>query len=122
MIVSYARFVRGHYSEGPSSTFTHDKVEYYLDGVLGEATNMPVEEIAVEALSWLLDEVPMDTHSDAVRTGKADLSAPVLITLWEAKWVVIDGLHRLAKAVRDGVLYIPAVKLDQAQLDRHKVQ
>jgi DTW domain-containing protein YfiP len=62
-------------------------------------------------------------RSDNIRIDRADLSAPCLI-IWdpkEEKFVVIDGIHRLAKAIRDKIECLPCVKVTQELIDRYRI-
>lgn len=83
-------------------SFTHDAQEYDLGKVLTDSTINPVEEIDIEDLKWVLEE---DTswQDDPDRVARADLEAPGLYApSKEGKTTVVDGLHRLAKAVQEG--------------------
>ena len=78
-----------------------------------QALELPVAEIPVGELAWLLDlpfwrgegvyEVrPLDVVSgpQLERTNAADLSKPLHVTRRNGRLVVLDGLHRLLKAAR----------------------
>jgi hypothetical protein len=66
------------------------------------ADNLPIIQFNVNELAWILE---WDTP-DPIRIRSADLSAPILVTTWQEKFVVLDGLHRLAKAVYQSEKYI----------------
>ena len=40
------------------------------------------------------------THAEKVR--KADLAYPIDITNFNGQWIILDGVHRLAKAISQG--------------------
>ena len=78
-----------------------------------EALDLPVDEIPLAELAWLLDlpfwrgeglfEVrPLDVVSgpQLERTNAADLSEPLYVTRRHGRLIVLDGLHRLLKAAR----------------------
>lgn len=88
------------YREESGSSFTHDGAEYDLNCVLAAVANIPAQAIAVSELAWILDE---ESFHDEGRVLATNLDAPLLITRWNTRWVVLDGWHRLVKAVRTRV-------------------
>ena len=85
------------------------------------ALDLPVEEVSVAALAWQLDlpwwrrgddwffVTPNEVRSDPAaspeqwaRTMRADLDAPIHVRMTERGPVVLDGVHRLLKAVVEG--------------------
>lgn len=89
-----------------TNTFTHDDQEYDLDYVRKAARNLPRTLAKVEDLKWLLEECDWTTE-DSKRY--AYLGRPVFIVKWEDKLVVVDGYHRLHRAVRKGLEHLPAI-------------
>lgn len=95
------------------------------------ALDLPVVEIAIAELAWMLDlpcwrgegvfEVrPLDVVAgpELERTNAADLSLPLYVTPRNGRLVVLDGLHRLLKAARARqetifVRVVPADALEQ---------
>jgi hypothetical protein len=82
------------------------------------ALDLPVELVPVAELAWWLDlpvwrqDVrpfrirPSDVLAEPERfrdqyrrTLEADLRYPLDITRWHGRWTIMDGVHRLAKAV-----------------------
>lgn len=98
------------YQEEPGSSFTHDSIEYDLNKLLVLTDQSPVAYFLVSDLAWILAE------TDQSRIDSADLSAPILVTEWENKWVVIDGWHRLQKAVSKRVKVLPGKVVSAEQL------
>ncbi len=92
-------FLPTEYSEEDTSTVTHDGVEYSVNKLLQVAKNLRVHSIPVSALSWNIDTSTMDQH----RVYAADISVPVLVTPYKDMLTVIDGAHRIAKAMNSGV-------------------
>lgn len=93
------------YSEGPSSTVTHDGHKYNLDCIFKLAETVPVESFDVAQLTWMLD-APW-TPDDAKR--EVDLSVPIIVTPWGiGQYVIIDGFHRVHRANEIGLTMIPA--------------
>lgn len=94
------------------------------------ALDLPVEQIPVASLAWLLDVplwqwdgVPFRLTPNAVRadperydeqyrrTLASDLAYPIHLVGLRDRWTVLDGIHRLLKAVLVGRAEIPAMKL-----------
>lgn len=86
------------------STFTHDGKEYELNPILAKAEKLPVKSLPVSLLKW----VTQYGEADPKRVAKADLNVPVLVVIWQGKYTVIDGFHRLTRAIQEGLHQIPA--------------
>ena len=105
------------YREEPGDTFTHDGKRYDINCAFALADRLPVRHVAVAALRWIQE--PPDggePPSDEGRIARADLAAPLLLTPWRGRLAVVDGAHRLARAVRDGVTELPARTITEADL------
>jgi hypothetical protein len=89
-----ARKEAAEYTEGPESTFTHNKKRHSVDAAIAASKQRPVVEVPVRDLAWILKH----SKPQADRVRAADPTVPVLITKWGDKDVVVDGLHRLQKA------------------------
>lgn len=93
------------YTEGPDSLFTHNGKTYPLDPFLEKSIDLPIKYVPLTKLSWVLEK----SHPDPERVAKADTKVPILyVVTKEWGYVVIDGLHRVAKAVTEGRSRIPA--------------
>lgn len=90
------------YQEQKGSSFTHDDKEYDLNGLLVFSENLPDLTFSVDKLTWILE---FDSASQD-RVASADLNAPIMVTVWESKFTVIDGLHRLTKAKNEKQKFI----------------
>jgi hypothetical protein len=109
-------------------------VQWRLDRL--HALRLPVEQVSVAELEWLLD-VPLwrdesglefavrplevraspDRHpTQWRRTLACDLSRPIHVVEHRGRWTVLDGLHRLLKATVLGRETIPAARLSPEQL------
>jgi hypothetical protein len=97
--------------------------------------DLPVEEVAVRDLVWLLDlpfwredgelfvltpnqvRARPDVHVEQwARTLRADLDSPVHITERHGRWVIVDGVHRLLKATIVGRDTMPARRVPESVL------
>ncbi len=98
------------YREG--GTFTHEGKEYDLDTHLAQADNIATEDLPVDKLVWVLEH---DTP-DPVRTEKADVTKPILVSSTsDGRLAVVDGLHRLARTIQLGGNTIPAKQIQVKQ-------
>jgi hypothetical protein len=104
-MLSFCQFIREIYSEPDDSTFTHNGREYDLNGLLSATLGMQTQQFAVSRLTWIFRW--SDPFDDAARIDSADLEWPILVTGSEGRLVVLDGLHRLAKAK---ILQKPTIK------------
>lgn len=111
-------YEQADYSEGPDSTFTHEGKDYYLDPVLVACKSIPTTQFPVSKLEWVLGY----DDPDPERVKKADLTAPIIVVPWQDQWVAVDGLHRLAKAVQDGVRTLPAKIINDTILKAAEVR
>jgi hypothetical protein len=86
-------------------SFTHDGKRYSLQEAFRSARTQPTKQIPVDDLKWVLAY----DRPDPARLAAADLTAPVLVAPdQQGRPTVVDGLHRLSKAVREGRKTIPA--------------
>ena len=101
----------GLYQEGPESTFTHKGKVYQLDPFLREAETLPTVKVEVSRLAW----VSKYAQPDPERVRVADLKVPILFTVdREYGYVVIDGFHRLTKAIKQGLKELPGKEIPEA--------
>jgi hypothetical protein len=106
----------GSYREGGS--ITHDGVEYDFDRVMSIAEKLPTKTCSVDKLSWILK---YDTPNKE-RLERADITVPLIVTKSSnGKLAAIDGLHRLAKAVRDNVKTLPVKYVSPKMLPSAKI-
>lgn len=91
------------YREEPGGEFESDGKLYDLNRIFEAVEHEPVQQIAVKELIWVLQYDSPDRR----RVERADLSAPILVTRYQGKELVVDGLHRLAKAVQMNQATLP---------------
>lgn len=100
------------------NTFTHDDVEYDLDYVRKAVKNLPRVLVKVSDCKWLLDECKWTTE-DSKRY--AYLGRPVFIVRWQDKICIVDGYHRLHRAVRTGLKHLPAIWVPEDVMSKAKL-
>ena len=95
----------------------------------------PIELMPVRELEWLLDlplwwdgghpfrlrprdvlERPARNRAQHARTCEADLASPVDVAWYGGRWLVVDGVHRLLKAISLGYTAIAAREVPPAAL------
>lgn len=109
------------YSEGADSTFTHLGSEYSIDKlheVLEKNKVSPNTVFKVEDLKWILN------HGVSVpsRVDNADTDTPIIVSKENNTLYVVDGFHRLSRAVRDNKEELKGYLItDQKLLDAAKV-
>lgn len=91
----------------------HDGHNYDLNAIFSLVANKSVQNYSVGLLVWLLD---YDTPRQD-RVQAADITYPIIVTRWQGRLLVIDGIHRLAKAHRLGYQTIPGRYVTKAELD-----
>lgn len=106
------------------------------------ALDLPVEDIMIKDLSdnfsipylekegtddWnltisdLLDNLN-DEPSHAEKMEKSDLKYPIDIYFYRNSWIILDGIHRLAKSISLGREKIKVRKIPEDQIEKIKKQ
>ena len=107
-----------YYSEGVTSTVTHNGNEYKLDTLFRITASRSVISIPVSKLKWVMEY----TKTYASRVDAADLKIPILV--YEDKrygLTVLDGAHRLAKAIKNNQFALPAIMVTDEDLLKSKI-
>lgn len=107
------------YREEKGSSFTHKGKTYNLNRVFAyiEQEKIPVTSFEVSKLSWVLEH----DKPNPARVATADLKSPIIVvghynSEREFLPAAIDGLHRVAKAIRDKVEFIDGYRITLEQL------
>ena len=113
------------YQEEDSSTFTHNGEPFILNKVLKLARNIDVKEVFISELEWILEyNNPCTSCNDnkyhQARMERTSLEAPILITSWNKKLVVLDGIHRLEKAKNLNLNKIKSKFISEEILEKSK--
>jgi hypothetical protein len=86
------------------STFSHEGNTYDLNYLFTVSKNILPMDIDVNELKWVLRDSKPESDE---RVKKSDIKVPLLVTKYKGKILVIDGLHRLAKALKLGKETLP---------------
>ena len=101
------------YSEGKESIFSHYGKKYRVDDLLRLTGKSRVRRIPISELKWIFDYADPDPE----RAAKASLAYPLVVTKGdvdgEERYIVIDGTHRLAKAIQTGRLTVQCFIVDK---------
>lgn len=117
-VLSTIKMLRESKQEEEVDTFTHDGQEYDLRKAKILVKDQEARDIPIKELDWLLPDI--DTTPSRIKT--ADVDNPVIVVKWEKKWVVVDGAHRLTKAVREELKELPAKVLTADDLKSCKLK
>jgi hypothetical protein len=89
-------------NDGNKITIT-DVIEYL------DEKGIPVEELETK----LLKDIIIDTKRDLKRVDSADLDFPIIVSKKNGEFsMVLDGQHRVAKCLKNGIKTINARVLD----------
>lgn len=105
------------YQEEPGGSVSHDGSKYDLNMLFKATAKQPLAYLKIADLEWILEE-----GDDEERTEAADLKSPILVTEWKNKWVVLDGFHRLQKAVSKDIEELAGRIVSAEQLEQAKVK
>ena len=101
------------YEEGGS--FTHDGQKYSLREAFRTARAKPTKQVDVDKLKWVLQY----DRPNPKRLASANLNAPIIVAPdRRGRPTVVDGLHRLSKAVQQGKKTLPAKMLTLRELKK----
>lgn len=104
------------YQEETTSTFTHHSQKYNLNKLLSITASRPIQTIPTKDLVWILDFTTVDPQ----RIEKADINSPLLV-IKEDQYIVLDGAHRLAKAVQQNIPELSYRKVTTKDLEQCKI-
>ncbi len=96
------------------STFIHNGNEYSINKLFDITKDTKIEKTKIELLSWILE---YDTTDDTNRDNYIDLNIPIIVTVSNNKYVVLDGVHRLKKAIVENNEYILTKYINEKNLE-----
>lgn len=102
------------YTEGQDSTVSHNGKEYRVDDLLKICKSKPTTDLPVKDLKWILQYTTVEPS----RVDSADITVPIIVLKEKSRFVVLDGAHRLTKAVKEGVLSLPCLVMNPAELPK----
>lgn len=103
-----------NYQEGKSSTFTHLGVTYSVDDLITLSRVITPTDKPVGLFTWIFEHsLPDQARVDAITDRQ-----PIIATLWEGKWVVLDGLHRLKRALDNDQKFISVRVVTEQEMEK----
>jgi hypothetical protein len=105
------------YQEDENSTVTHNSQLYSVNKLLAVASEKPTSILPTRVLLWVLFYSGLSKS----RVQAADYSYPLIVTKDNTQdtknhLVVLDGAHRLAKAVLDKKKLLPVKYISSEEL------
>lgn len=104
------------------SYFTHNDVLYDLNGLFKYINDgkSKVKSFKISDLDWIFKY----SKPDKKRLNKVDINHPIIVTFDkpENKYVVLDGLHRLAKSKMNGKKNILGWLITSNELGKYILQ
>lgn len=95
-------------------SFTHEGKRYQLPKLLEQLQDQEAKPQSLEELKWVLEHAE---QPDQQRLETADLQEPILVAdTADGRPTVVDGLHRLTKALAAGQTELPAKRVSAQQL------
>jgi hypothetical protein len=119
------RTVTASYQEEPNSTFEDEGVKYNLNSIFKSTEVSTPIHLPISKLMWQVSKKEIGTSKQnlAKDPNKIDLSVPIIVWRKDAKHVVlVDGMHRLKKAINQGVKELPAKWVTRTAMDEAKVK
>ena len=104
------------YSEGKNSYVTHNGIDYDLDKILKIARKKKSTIIETSKLKWILKHDKLSKR----RVKLADTKFPLIVVKEKGKHVVLDGVHRLTKALENDVKSLPVKLITKKELAKCK--
>jgi len=87
------------------SYFHHQGFQYDLNPIFKVAEKLPIQQLPLTAVNWVLEH---DTP-DPKRMEQADISIPLIVLQEAERYVLVDGLNRLAMLNNAGVKQVQCV-------------
>lgn len=102
----------------PEETMPIREIAWHMDLPLWEENGEPYSVTPREVL-----HDPARNREEYQSIMDADLSFPVEIMWWNGRWMLLDGVHRLAKAIHEGhdtlrIHKVPHERIPDIQVDR----
>lgn len=99
------------------------KIKFKVSDVINLAKNKPVKEVDPKSIDYNFSGRQEDSSETETRVMKADLSYPIIVVQNESGkiFALLDGTHRLEKALKMGVDKIKVKVMDKEELTQFKV-
>ena len=101
------------------STFEANGTVYDLSKIHAAIKGDTSKEIRVSNLSWILKYIE---STDKEKVDDADITKPILVTAIDSQEVVVEGLHRLQKAIKTNVLVLPYKRVSSEVMEESVIK
>ena len=115
-IYNFNTFNEKFYSEY-KSYFTHNGEKYNLNKLIRLSDKNPIFRVNVNKLKWILKY----SNIYRKRVRKANMNIPILVSKIGKKYYILDGAHRLKKALNNDIKYIKVKFVSKEILDICKI-
>lgn len=99
------------------SIVTHNSKNYDLNKIFRIVNNKSTKLFLISKLKWILKY----TDSNKTRISKSNIKYPIIIVKENNKYFVIDGIHRLQKAINQNEKLILVKRITQKELNSAKI-
>lgn len=106
------------YTEKQDSTFQNGKDVYRLNKLFKLSDEIKSVSMPISRLAWILEYSTI--YSDRLKS--ADIAIPLLVWKSEGEWIVVDGIHRLTKAIALSKDEILVKVLDDSIMEQAKIR
>jgi hypothetical protein len=121
------------YQEDENDSFTHNGKKYNLNALLRLTHLRNITFLKINKLVWILKHTQYindksevictscrkgPSHWHEERVSDADITKPILVINDNSRWVIVDGVHRLEKAIKENVAELPVIVVTDEDLDK----
>lgn len=111
------------YHEENGSEVEHDGHEYHLNKLFDLTETIASIDTPVDQMEWCISP---DDLNENDRIQAADITVPLMVTWWKDgneghRIVVLDGIHRLIKALEKDVEYLPVKFVSAENLQKARI-
>lgn len=113
------------YQEDESSTFGNGMKLYSLNILFKLTKDEPTSMMPIRDLEWIFDpknNLGKPSKDEAKRVEESDYWIPSLIAKLDGQEVVVDGMHRLKKAIQEGEDHIVYKRVTQSMLKQAEIR
>lgn len=100
-----------------SGYFQHNGNKYDINKIFKIVSKKPSRKYHTSDLKWILKH----TRTYKNRVIKADLNVPIIVTKFQGKLLVVDGVHRLTKAIDENNKLILGKYITKQELELTKL-
>lgn len=117
------------------SYFSHNGGKYDLNKIFLLSEKIKVQNIELSKFDWLLNfDFYTNINNQLVcgscenyiahreRLRNADITVPILVTIWEGKYLAIDGFHRIEKIHISNITNVPCKIIGYEEFEIYRIE